>query len=204
MNVWIFEYISNNDFPNVHTDIAWAEGFFSEIDTQPAKLSQNYAKADCKVSYDTSHSLRFLNAVIYWQLPVFCLRIQLEINMFLSMGTRNACMCIICVTYLKEKYTSKFRSPGNIFSNELRYFTWLMMSTDWDSLLQDLEIRYSKHAGIIGLLVVDMWNHYDVMTWRLSLRAGNLPIKGGGFPSHKASNTGLWWCFDACLNMIWS
>ena len=41
MSVWIFEYISNNDFPNVHTHIAWAERFFfSEIGTKPAKLSR--------------------------------------------------------------------------------------------------------------------------------------------------------------------
>ena len=33
-----------------------------------------------------------------------------------------------------------------------------MMSTDWDSLLQDVEIRYSKLTGIHGFLVVDMVN----------------------------------------------
>ena len=47
--------------------------WYSEIETKPAKLSQKYAKADCKVPYDTPHILRFLNAVIYWQLPVYCL-----------------------------------------------------------------------------------------------------------------------------------
>ena len=40
-----------------------------------------------------------------------------------------------------------------------------MMSNDWDSLLQDVEIRYSKLTGIDGLLVVDMVNLDDVMTW---------------------------------------
>ena len=41
-----------------------------------------------------------------------------------------------------------------------------MMSTAWDSLLQYVGIRYSKLAGIDGLLVVGMVNHDDVMTWR--------------------------------------
>ena len=74
MSVWIFEYISNNDFPNVHTHIAWAERFFfSEIGTKPVKLSQKYAKADCKAAYNTQHILRFLNMVIYLQSLVYCL-----------------------------------------------------------------------------------------------------------------------------------
>ena len=48
------------------------------------------------------------------------------------------------------------------------------MSTDWDSLLQDVEIRYSKLAGIDGLLVVDMVNHDDMETFSalLALREG--------------------------------
>ena len=28
ISVWIFEYISINDFPNVHTHIAWTELYF--------------------------------------------------------------------------------------------------------------------------------------------------------------------------------
>ena len=114
--MWIFEYIYNNDFPKVHTHIAWAERFFfSEIDTKRTKLSQ-YAEADCKVSYDTPHILQFLNVVIYWQSPVFCWRISRGISKFLSMGARNAYMCMICVTDHKEKYTSKFRGVPEIFS----------------------------------------------------------------------------------------
>ena len=27
MSAWIFEYISNNDFPNIHTHISWAKRF---------------------------------------------------------------------------------------------------------------------------------------------------------------------------------
>ena len=38
-----------------------------------------------------------------------------------------------------------------------------MMTPDWAILLQDVGIRYSKLAGIDGLLVIDMVNH-DVMT----------------------------------------
>ena len=59
-----------------------------------------------------------------------------------------------------------------------------MMSKDWDSLLQDVEIRYSKLAGIDGLLVVDMVNHDDVMTWR------NFPRY---WPFVRKSTSQRWW-----------
>ena len=38
-----------------------------------------------------------------------------------------------------------------------------MMSTDWNSLLEDVEIRYFKLAGINGLLVIVMVYHDAVM-----------------------------------------
>ena len=71
-----------------------------------------------------------------------------------------------------------------------------MMSTDWDSLLQDVEIRYSKLAEIDGLLVIDMVNHDD-MTWRRFPRYW--PFVRGiyrstvvDYPHKEASNMGLW------------
>ena len=54
------------------------------------------------------------------------------------------------------------------------------MSTDWDSLLQDVEIIYSKLAGIDGLLVIDMVNYDDVddMEKFSALLAKGLVIRG--------------------------
>ena len=80
-----------------------------------------------------------------------------------------------------------------------------MMSTDWDSLLQDVEIRYSKLAGIDGLHGEDMGNHDDVMMWILFRVTGpswgNRPVNGGGFLWQRASNTGF---FYVVLMFAWT
>ena len=110
---------------------------------------------------------------------------------------------------MKKSKILNFEESWKDFLNKLRYFTWLIVSTDWDSLLQDVKISYFKLAWIDGFPVVDMVNHDDVMTWRRFPRYW--PFVRGIFRStlvdslHKgASNTGLWSCFDVCLNMILS
>ena len=121
-------------------------------------------------------------------------------------GTR---VCAYCLNIINKSTILYFEESWEYFLNKLRYFAWLVMSNDWDSLLQDVEIRYSKLTGIDGLLFIDMANNDDVMTWRRFPHYW--PFVRGIYRSivvdspHKGtSNTGLWCCFDVCLNMILS
>ena len=99
---------------------------------------------------------------------------------------RGTYVCARYVWHIIKKSTllNFEESLKYFFFNKLRYFTWQMMSTDWDSLLQDVAIRYSKLAGIDGLLVVDKVNHDDVMTWRIFLRY---------WPFVRESTSQRWW-----------